>query len=874
MTQQAGDGSLVATTTAAYDDIGNVLTVDGPLAGSADTVRYRYNAVREVIGATSPDPDGGGALKPRAQRLTRDAKGRVTSVELGNVNSQSDADWPGFVALQQTTTDYDGADRKVKTTISAGGTTYGVTQYSYDAAGRLDCTAVRMNSATWGSLPGACSLATTGAAGPDRIVRVQYDNAGRQTKVTSAYGTAEQSDDATTTWTSNGKVETATDAEGNKTSYEYDGFDRLKITRYPVTTVAAGTSSPSDYEQLGYDAAGNVTSWRLRDGQTITYGYDNLNRVTGKATPGSVSLDWDVAYTYDLLGRPKTAIGEGWAVNALSYDALGRVTNEQNYSAATLHAYDLAGRQTRMTWSDGNFVDYDYNVTGEVTAIRENGATSGAGVLAIYLYDDLGRRASITRGNGTTTSYSYDAVSRLSALSQDIAGSGYDFTHGFAYNPAGQITSTTRSNDIYAWNGHYNVDRPYTVNGLNQLTATGAVSLGYDGRGNLTSSGSSAYAYTTENRLASAPGATMAYEPKGNQLLQLYNTQTGLDTRFAWSGDQMIAEYNAANGSIMRRYVPGPGIDESVVWYEGSGTSDRRWLHADERGSVVAASDVSGNVIGVNRYDEYGIPASTNIGRFQYTGQAWLPELGMYYYKSRMYSPTLGRFMQTDPIGYSAGMNLYNYVSSDPVNFTDPLGLREFCWQEGYSSYSESTGFYVSSTKRCVDIPDDNGSPGGFGPRGSNSSSGPVLANNTQVQQCTDARYLPAAHTPDGETVGGSPEKGGKRWLTDLQGGAREAFALFTAISRLNDQPYIKGAASLGDMFTQGPFQTVVARSYNPITGASGAVQIRVGPDFRNRQLTQIKVDIAQGANPALNAPETVHFRNNSKNRSPICPTN
>ncbi len=126
---------------------------------------------------------------------------------------------------------------------------------------------------------------------------------------------------------------------------------------------------------------------------------------------------------------------------------------------------------------------------------------------------------------------------------------------------------------------------------------------------------------------------------------------------------------------MLRRYVHGPGSDEPLVWYEGSGTSDRRFLHADERGSVVAVTNSSGTTPNVNGYNEYGIPSSGNTGRFQYTGQTWLPELGMYYYKARIYSPTLGRFMQTDPAGYAAGMNLYDYVGGDPVNRTDPSGL-------------------------------------------------------------------------------------------------------------------------------------------------------------------------------------------------------
>jgi RHS repeat-associated protein len=661
VSQGSGTSPSMAVTTSTYTPNGDVETVDGPLAGAADTTRYRYDDARQMTGVVGPDPDGGGALLNRAQRLTYNPRGQVELVEVGTTPGYTDPNWDSFAGLQRQETVYDTWGRPVRTLQqSSAGVTLALQQVSYDAAGRADCTAMRMNPAVFGSLPAsACTPTTTSGYGPDRIVQATFDAAGRTIGTTSGVGTTAAVTEAVT-YTANGQPATLVDGNGNTSVLVYDGFDRVSRLRYP-DAVCCGTST-TDYDEYVYDAGSNVTSYRNRGGDTFALTYDGLNRLTKNDAPVGTG---DVEYAYDNLGRSTCASSSALptCTNAFTYDALGRRLTETGPLGKMTSVYDAAGRRIQLTWPDGFNVTYDYDLYGAMTEIKQGGSTS----LATYAYDDLGRRTGIGRGNSVSTTYGYDALSRLASLAQNPAGTGQDVTLGLGYSPGSQITGRTVSNVAY-------VPVPpaalttYTNNGRNQVVGTGAP-VNYDGRGNITGALGASYGYDARSELMSAGSASFQYDPLG----RLYRSNGAADTRFQYDGVQAATEYDAA-GAVVRRHVPGPAMDETVVSYTGPGTTVKTWLLADERGSVIAVTDGSG-VASVNTYDEYGVPGSANTGRFQYTGQMWLPEAGLYHYKARTYAPQLGRFMQTDPVGYGAGANLYAYVGNDPVNLIDPLGL-------------------------------------------------------------------------------------------------------------------------------------------------------------------------------------------------------
>lgn len=497
-----------------------------------------------------------------------------------------------------------------------------------------------------------------------------------------------------------------TNALGRTVNFEYDALNRQKLEIQPN-----GSS-----REFTFDGNGNVISRRNYDNNVTTYEYDKLNRLTNRSYPDGTNC----SYTYDVAGK-MTSANNANANISFTYDNANRLTSETMNSKATATAYDVAAKKKTITYPGGRLIEYDLDFRERATSIKNNGSNA-----ATYTYDLGNRLLSKTYGNGVITSYSYNKNDQITGITVNpnqvinfvmaYDGEGnrlyeekshkstnseqylYDALNRLTESRIGMLNggfiSASLDSSMFNYDALNNrlsfekngVSTSYSSNSLNQytsfVTSNGTSSISHSSNGNLLSDGDHIYAYDYDNRIISIDGgatATYFYDALGRRIRKISG---GITTNYYYNEDHIIEERNGSD-DIIANFVYSQLEDDQVVMIRDSNIY---YYHHNAIGSVVGVTDDVGDIMERYEYDGYGtpkffdgaytpIPSSAIENNYLFTGREFDPESFLYNLKSRHYHPQLGRFVQRDPLGFDEGLNLYQYVESNPTSWIDPEGL-------------------------------------------------------------------------------------------------------------------------------------------------------------------------------------------------------
>ncbi|MBI3560334.1 MAG: RHS domain-containing protein [Gammaproteobacteria bacterium] len=718
--------------TQTYDNKGNVLTQTDPLLhintlvyDKSDWLSSVKDAVNNVTQFT---------FDARHNLLTiTDPYGAVMSFEFNHENQQIKVTDVENKVTQNITYDLQG---RLNQKIDGNGN---VTQYVYgDAASGMNNLLVKTIYPTYTqeykydlrnrivesiNLPDAntrlSSKSTYDAAG--NIITTTDENAKTTTNTYDAFSRFKATADTlqgviTYNYDNRNNLLNVKDPKGQNNGFTYDRLNRKlsesKSLRQTITYT--------------YLATGQLENKTDAKGQIKHYSYDDVGRMTGETYFHSAT---DLAnnvvsksITYSLSGNNRlTGYGDGMVIATISYDAKQRrKTNESiNYGIFTLtYSYDYLafGKKKSFTRPDGVTASYTYDANNQLATIQ-----LPSGNITVNSYKWFAP-AQITYPGGSVAQQKYDPLMRLQQIQVKDPGQTELMNYQYGYDNIGNITNKTteHGNYTYTYDDLYRLktasnpsplfSEDYTYDAVgnrlsdskttgtwgynenNQLIGVDNITYDYDANGNMVKKTNATdptqtrnYVFDINDRLVEIRDqnntliVTYTYDPFGRRIAK---DTGGNKTYFLYADEGLIAEADA-NGVVTKQYGYKPNstwVTDPIYLNEGANTY---YYQNDHLGTSQKLLASNGSVVWNSKSDAFGNtqidPASTITNNLRFSGQYYDAESRLNYNLNRYYDPQIGRYISSDPIGLSGGINGYVYVENNPFQWVDPSGLAPMC---------------------------------------------------------------------------------------------------------------------------------------------------------------------------------------------------
>jgi RHS repeat-associated protein len=725
---------------------------------SGPTTTYTYNAQGQPL--TVETPARAGITENRTTTYSHDTNGYLQSVTGPVAGTTAGLTYDGYGRLRTTTDsdnytltyDYDALDRTTKVTYPDG--TYEQTVYN-----RLDAEQERDRLGRWthtfhDALRRPAALRDAGG----RTTTNQWCNCGSLEKVVDPNGNgiswerdvqgrvtreirSDSSDILITYENTTSRVKEFRDPKQQVTAIQYFADGNWKQVSFSNTT------QPTPTVNFTYDAVYNRLATMTDGAGTTTYTHNPIAVPPTLGAGRLASIDGPLAndtisYSYDELNRV-TSRGVNGVALSQGYDVLGRLNSETNALGVFAYGYDgVTDRVTSVSYPAGQTTTFNYFSNAQDRRLQEiHNKLAGGTTLSRFQYGYMadGTITTWTQQTDNNPAKAYDLG--LDAVNQLVTATlkttdptpvilkRYRYSFDKAENRTGEqiddVGMAASHNSLNALTGLQaggalrfagTVSEPSTVTvqgtpatvsadnrfeGLAEVTggtSTVAVqatdpsgnvrtntyqvsqsgaskTLTYDANGSLTGDGTRTFEWDGVNRLTAINQGThrseFTYDGWGHRvrIVEKDNSLVTSDRRFLWCGTTICEERDATGGVVTKRFFS-QGIQEGGTPF---------FYAKDHLGSIRELTDAAGAIRARYDYDPYGRATKVSGDKesiFGFTGHLAHAASGSTLAPLRVYDAGLGRWISQDPIGLAGGSNLYSYVGGNPVNFMDPMGLQ------------------------------------------------------------------------------------------------------------------------------------------------------------------------------------------------------